>query len=181
MTACSEQSVLVESEPEVAGENNTYNEVVRPSQHQAKEGKKHMASPLEIYNEWQSRQMARDFEHLGEVVDLEGFRDICIGLSDWTTGYEAAFQNFTRNILIPMADLQMTIEEIVEGEDAVVVRQHIEATHVSEFLGIPATSRHVSWDAVTMVKVKDGRVIENYTLLNLWGIYQQLTAPTPQL
>jgi predicted ester cyclase len=74
----------------------------------------------------------------------------------------------------------MTIEEIVEGKDAVVVRLRAEATHVSEFLGIPATSRRVSWDAVIMVKVKDGRVIENYTLLNLWGIYQQLTAPTPQ-
>ena len=139
-----------------------------------------MVSPLEIYNAWQSRQRARDFEHLGEVVDLEGFRDICIGLSDWTTGYEPAFQNLTRNILIPLADLRMTIEEIVEGEDAVVVRQHIEATHVNEFLGMPATGRRVSWDAVTMVKVKDGRVIENYTLLNLWGIYQQMTAPTPQ-
>ena len=139
-----------------------------------------MARQLEIYNEWQNRQKARDFEHLGEVVDLEGFRDICIGLSDWTTGYETAFQNLTRNILTPLADLHMTIQEIVEGQDAVVVRQRIEATHVNEFLGIPATGRHVSWDAVTIVKVKDGRVIENCTLLDLWGIHQQLTTPTPQ-
>jgi predicted ester cyclase len=139
-----------------------------------------MASPLEIYNEWQSRQNARDVEHLGEVVDLEGFRDICIGLSDWTTGYQAAFENLTRNILIPLADLQMTVEDITEGKDAVVVRLHIEGTHVSEFLGIPATGRRVSWEAVTIVKVKDERVVENYTLLDLWGIYQQLTAPTPQ-
>ncbi len=138
-----------------------------------------MASPLEIYNEWQSRQMARDFEHLGEVVDLEGFRDICIGLSDWTTGYEAAFQNLTRNILIPLADWRTTIEDIVEGQDAVVIRQRAEATHVADFLGIPATGRRVSWDVVTMVKVKDGRVLENCTMLDLWGIYQQLTAPTP--
>ncbi len=143
-----------------------------------KKGKKQMASPLEIYNEWQSRQRARDVEHLGEVVDLEGFRDICIGLSDWTTGYEPALQNLTRNVLIPLADLHMTIEDVVEGEDAVVVRQRIEATHVGEFLGVPATGRRVSWDAVTMVKVKDGRVLENYTLLDLWGINQQLTAPT---
>src|SRR6266436_10386489 len=106
-----------------------------------------MTRPLEIYTAWQSWQMAGDVEHLGEVVDLEGFRDICIGLSDWTTGYETAFQNLTRNILIPLADLHMTIEEIVEGEDAVVVRQQIEATHVSEFLGIPATGLRVSWDA----------------------------------
>ena len=139
-----------------------------------------MASPLEIYNAWQRRQNAREFEHLGEVVDLEGFRDICIGLSDWTTGYEQAFENLTRNILIPLADLQMTVEDMIEGKDAVVVRLHIAGTHVSDFLGIPATGRRVSWEAVTIVKVKDERVVENYTMLNLWGIYQQLTAPTSQ-
>jgi predicted ester cyclase len=142
------------------------------------EEKKPMASPLEIYNEWQRRQNAREFEDLGEVVDLEGFRDICIGLSDWTAGYQAAFANLTRNILIPLADLQMTVEEMIEGQEAVVVRLHIEGTQVSEFLGVPATGRRVSWEAVTIVKVKDGRVVENYTLLDLWGIYQQLTAPT---
>jgi predicted ester cyclase len=139
-----------------------------------------MASPLEIFNAWQTRQQAGDFAHLGEVVDLEGFRDICIGLSDWTTGYETAFQNLSKNILIPFADLHMTIEDIVEGPDALVVRQQIEATHVGEFLGIPAAGRRVSWNAVTMVKVRDGRVVENYTLLNLWGIYLQLTAPATQ-
>jgi steroid delta-isomerase-like uncharacterized protein len=151
--------------------------MVRLSQEQLTKEKKPMASPLEIYNEWQRRQNAREFEHLGEVVDLEGFRDICIGLSDWTTGYQAAFENLTRNILTPWADLQMTVEDPIEGEDAVVVRLHVEGRHVGDFLGIPATGRRVSWEAVTVVKVKDGRVVENNTMLNLWGIYQQLTAP----
>ncbi len=137
-----------------------------------------MANPLEIFKEWQSRQNAGDFQHLGEVVDLKGFRDICIGLSDWTTGYEAAFQNLTRNILTPFADWRATVEDIVEGQDSVVVRQLAEATHVADFLGIPATGRRVSWEVVTMVKVKDGRVVENYTILDLWGIYRQLIAPT---
>ena len=136
-----------------------------------------MASPLEIYNEWQRRQNALEFEQLGEVVDLEGFRDICIGLSDWTTGYQAAFENLTRNILTPWAGLQMTVEDLIEGKDAVVVRLHVEGTHVGDFLGVPATGRRVSWEAVTVVKVKDGRVVENNTMLNLWGIYQQLTGP----
>ena len=139
-----------------------------------------MASPLEIYNAWQSRQMAGDFEHLGEVVDLEGFRDICVGLSDWTTGYQAAFENLRRNILIPLADWHTAVEAVVEGQDAVVVRQRAEATHVADFLGIPATGRRVSWEVVAIVKVKDGRVVENYTMLDLWSIYRQLTASTPQ-
>jgi predicted ester cyclase len=135
-----------------------------------------MASPLEIYSAWQNRQMAGDIEHLGEVVDLEEFRDICVGLSDWTTGYQAAYQNLTRNILIPWADWHTTIEAIVEGQDALVVRQRAEATHVADFLGIPATGRRVNWEVVAMVKVKDGRVVENCTMLDLWSIYRQLMA-----
>ena len=128
-----------------------------------------MASPLEIYNEWQRRQNARAFEQLGEVVDLEGFRDICIGLSDWTTGYQAAFENLTRNILTPWADLQMTVEDLIEGKDAVVVRLHVEGTHVSDFLSVPATGRRVSWEAVTTVKVKDDRVVENIIRCSICG------------
>jgi len=139
-----------------------------------------MTSPLEIYNAWQSRQMAGDVVHLGEVVDLEGFRDICIGLSDWTTGYQAAFENLRRNILIPLADWHTTVETIIEGQDSVVVRQRAEATHVADFLGVPATGRRVSWEVVTMVKVKEGRVVENCTMLDLWGIYQHLMAPPLQ-
>jgi steroid delta-isomerase-like uncharacterized protein len=137
-----------------------------------------MASPLEILTEWQRRQNAREFEQLGEVVDLEGFRDICIGLSDWTKGYQAAFENLTCNILTSWTDLQVAVDDLIEGKDAVVARLHVEGTHVGHFLGVPATDRRVSWEAVTVVKVKDGRFVENKTLLNLWGIYQQLTAPT---
>ena len=139
-----------------------------------------MASPLEIYNEWQNRQAAGDVEHLGEVVNLEGFRDICVGLSNWTTGYMSAFENLRRNILTPVSDWRATVEAVVEGQDTVVVRQRIEATHVADFLGIPATGRRVNWEVVAMVKVRDGRVEENYTMLDLWGIHQQLTAPTTQ-
>jgi predicted ester cyclase len=144
-----------------------------------RKGDRPMAGPLEIYTAWQRRQAAGDVAHLGEVVDLEGFRDICIGLSDWTTGYEAAFANLTRNILTPFADWQASVEAVVEGQDAVVVRQRASATHVADFLGVAATGRRVTWEVVTMVKVRDGRVIENVTLLDLWGLHQQLTAPDP--
>jgi predicted ester cyclase len=147
------------------------------SHEQRTQEKKPMVSPLEMYSEWQRRLHTRAFEQLGEVVDLEGFRDICIGLSDWTTGYQAAFENLTRTMLIPLADRRMAVEEMIEGKNTVVVRFHGEETRVSDFLGVPATARRVSWEAVTIVKVEHDRVVEHDTMLDLWGIYQQLTAP----
>ena len=72
-------------------------------------------------------------------------------------------------MLIPLADWHTTIEAIVEGQDATVVRQRAEATHVADFLGIPATGRRVSWEVVTMVKVKGGRIIEGYRYVRCHG------------
>ena len=63
-----------------------------------------MTSPLEIYREWQRRQQGRDFEHLGEVVDLEGYTENWLGLTGWTTGYGVAYQNFVKNMVAPWAD-----------------------------------------------------------------------------
>lgn len=60
-----------------------------------------------------------------------------------------------------------------------MIRSRAEATHVADFLGIPATGRRVSWETVTIVKIKDGRIVENRSQPDLWGIYQQLTATVP--
>jgi predicted ester cyclase len=133
-----------------------------------------MNSPRKIFEEWQKRQNVGDFEHLGEVVDLENFHDKCVGLSDWTTGYQKAFENLKRNILTPFSDLKSNIIDFIEGSDAVVVKMKVEGTHSGEFLGIPATGKRVTWEAVAMVKVNNGKVIENYTILDLWGIRKQL-------
>src|SRR5690349_7141520 len=126
-----------------------------------------MNSPRKIFEEWQKRQNVGDFEHLGEVVDLENFHDKCVGLSDWTTGYQKAFENLKRNILTPFSDLKSNIIDFIEGSDVVVVKMKVEGTHSGEFLGIPATGKRVTWEAVAMVKVNNGKVIENYTILDL--------------
>src|SRR5262249_27628575 len=105
-------------------------------------------TPLETYRAWQQAMATGDTARLGEVVDLAGYTEICLGLTDWTTGFEVAFANYARNMLAPWADLRMREEEVVEGADAVTVRLRNEGTHVGEFLGVPATGRRVAWDAV---------------------------------
>jgi predicted ester cyclase len=133
-------------------------------------------SPLEVYREWQRRIATQQFDHMGEVVDLEGYTEICLGLTGWTTGFEVALRNYIQNMVTPWSDMRMTEEEAIEDQDAVVVRNHIEATHTGEFLGIPATGRRIAWDAVSIVRVRDGRVVGQWAQSDLWGIHQQLLA-----
>jgi predicted ester cyclase len=139
-----------------------------------------MPSPLEVVQEWRRRQAAGEVDELDEVVDLDAYTENCLGLTGWTTGYATASANFEKNMVEPWAEREQTIEEVVQSEDAVVIRQHIEATHVGEFLGIPATNRRIGWDAVTIVRVKNDRVVGAWIQPDLWGIHQQLTAsPAP--
>jgi predicted ester cyclase len=133
--------------------------------------------PLAVYRAWQRALAAQDMAATAQVVDLAGYHEICLGLTDWTAGYEVALGNYVKNMIQPWADHQATEQEIVEGEDAVTVRSSHEATHVGLFLGVAPTGRRVHWDSVGIVHVKDGRVIGQWAQPDLYGIYRQLTAP----
>jgi hypothetical protein len=51
-------------------------------------------TPLEVFSEWQRCLAANDQRGAAEVVDVEGYTEICLGLTEWTTGYEVAAANF---------------------------------------------------------------------------------------
>jgi predicted ester cyclase len=133
-------------------------------------------TPTEVYREWQRCLATNDREGTARVVDMAAYTEICLGLTEWTTGYDVAFANYYRNMIAPWSDLSFKEEDLTESADGVTVRLKVEATHVQEFLGVPATGRRVSWDHVAIVKVRDGRVVGQWAQPDLWGIYRQLTA-----
>jgi predicted ester cyclase len=138
-----------------------------------------MTSPLQIYSAYQQRLQSQDYAHLGEVVDLQGYTENCLGLTGWTSGFDVALQNYARNILGAFSDLEFTTEDLIEGSDAVAIRSRVEGTHTGTFLGVPATGRRIAWDTVALVHTQDARVIGQWIQPDLWGIHQQLTAATP--
>jgi predicted ester cyclase len=138
-----------------------------------------MTTPLQIYSAFQQRLQSQDYAHLGEVVDLSGYTENCLGLTGWTTGFEVALQNWARNILAAFSDVDFQTHDVIEGDEALVVRSRAEATHTGTFLGIPATNRRIAWDNVAMVHTKQGRIVGQWIQPDLWGIYQQLTSESP--
>jgi predicted ester cyclase len=139
-----------------------------------------MSSPLQIYSAYQQRLQTQDYAHLGEVVDLQGYTENCLGLTGWTTGFEVALGNYARNILSAFSDFEYATTDTIEGSHGVAIRTRAEATHSGPFLGVPATGRRVAWDIVTLVHTKDGRIVGQWIQPDLWGIYQQLTAGAPE-
>ena len=113
--------------------------------------------PLQIYRRFQSYLLSGEFARLGEVADMDGYTENCVGLTGWTTGLMTALQNYQANVASAFSDMAITEEDVIEASDALVIRSIITATHTGEFLGIAATGRKVSYDAVDMFRVKDGR------------------------
>jgi predicted ester cyclase len=132
--------------------------------------------PLAAYQAFQECLSTQDFGRLGEVVDLAGYTETCLGLTNWTTGFEVAWRNFQRNMLAPFSDMTFSPQEVVEGRHTVVIRTLIEATHTGEFLGIAPTGRRIAWDNIAIAHVKGGRVVGQWIQPDLYGIYRQLTA-----
>jgi hypothetical protein len=144
-----------------------------------------MPTALDVVREWKKRMQARDFDHLGDIVDLAGYTEICLGLTPWTVGYDVALKNYVKNIVEPWSSAEVHEEQEVAGPETVVVRAHTTAIHSGKFLGIPATGRRVEWDSITMVQVRDGKVVGQWAQPDLLTIYRQIsdrdilgTAPT---
>ena len=138
-----------------------------------------MAQALDVYRQFQQYLFSNNFARLPDVVDMAGYTEQCVGLTDWTTGFEIALTNFQRNVGSAFSNMHSTEETIIEGEDSVVIRSRIEATHIGTFLGIAPTGNPISWETVDILRVRDGRIVWRYLLLDLYGIQQQIKAPHP--
>ncbi|MFF3686898.1 ester cyclase [Streptomyces sp. NPDC002187] len=134
------------------------------------------STPLPVYRAWNDCLLAGDVQGATRLIDAGHWKEKCLGLTEWLTDFDVALTHYTKNMIRPWSGLEMHEEDVVEGRDAVTVRFRVEATHVGEFLGVPATGRRISFHAIRIVKVKDGRVTGQWAQLDLWGIHQQLTA-----
>ncbi len=135
-------------------------------------------APLGIYRQFQSFLLGGDFGRLGEVVDVDGYTENCVGLTGWTTGLTTALRNYQANVASAFSEMNSTEEDVIEAGDTLVLRSVITAVHTGEFMGIPATGRKVSYDAVDMFRVADGRIVWRFLLCDWKGVLDQLTAAT---
>lgn len=72
------------------------------------------------------------------------------------------------------ADCTMTVDDMLAEGDRVMVRWTFYGTHQSEFAGLPATNRQVSYAGVNIFRIADGKIVEIWDLLDRLALWQQL-------
>ena len=132
--------------------------------------------PLEVYRRFQSYLLNGEFARVGEVADVDGYTENCVGLTGWTTGLQTALRNFQENVASRLTGMAPIEDDVVQTDDMLVIRGSYEVTHTGEFLGVPATGRRVSYDWVDMYRVTGGRIVWRYLLCHWKGLLDQQTA-----
>ena len=77
-----------------------------------------------------------------------------------------------RRVAFP--DIQVTVEGQVAEGDKVSTRRTWQATHQGTYRGIAATGKPVRWTQISIVRLVEGRIVEDWPVADELGILQQL-------
>ena len=81
---------------------------------------------------------------------------------------------FTNEYFAAFADWEFGVEEIMAEGDQVMLHWHALATHHGEYLGIPATGRRVTFEGMAMLRIADGKIIDDPGYFDMLTIQRQL-------
>jgi steroid delta-isomerase-like uncharacterized protein len=90
-------------------------------------------------------------------------------------GPQAEMQ-FIATALAAFPDLRFEAQHLVAEDDLVMSRFTAQGTHRGEFMGISASGHQVDFQAVETFRVVDGKIAEQWVLMDVFGLLQQLGA-----
>ena len=87
-----------------------------------------------------------------------------------------ALSSKTPQVHSRLADVEMTIEDLVADGDRVVVRLTSAATPTGEFMGVPAAGKRYTIGEIHWFRVRDGQVVEHWHQMDGLGLMRQIGA-----
>ena len=93
----------------------------------------------------------------------------------------AGFKTLHRAFLAAYPDLKIEVEDTVSEGDKIAARCKVTATHLGDGLGVSPTNQPVEFTGLTIIKLKDGKIIEAWNEFDFMKMYGQLGALTLNL
>ena len=99
--------------------------------------------------------------------------------TDWGAGIEGV-KVLASSVRLGLPDYREEIKLLIDGGEYIVVELLIEGTHTGPMNGIEPTGRSVAFRDVTILKLRDGKIVEQRGLSDYLTMFQQLGV-IPQL
>lgn len=87
-----------------------------------------------------------------------------------------AFRQMLRTLRTGFPDFKTTIEDVIVEDDKVAERVTSRGTHNGEFQGVAPTGKSVTMAGISMFRIADGKIVENWAMPDQLGLLQQLGA-----
>jgi steroid delta-isomerase-like uncharacterized protein len=88
------------------------------------------------------------------------------------TGYKPFFRKFRA----AFPDIEVVVEDTVTEGDKVAARCTVRGKHQSDSLGFAATQRPMEITGMTIVRVRDGKIVEAWNNFDFMSMFKQLGA-----
>jgi steroid delta-isomerase-like uncharacterized protein len=85
-------------------------------------------------------------------------------------------KQFVAMIRAALPDLRVTLEDVIAEGDKVVSRWTAQGTHQGELMGIAPTGNRVTITGITIHRIEDGKIVEEWENWDALGMMQQIGA-----
>ncbi len=134
----------------------------------------------------ENKAIARQFYKLIETGDLDLADEVVAedyvnhnALPGQTSGL-AGYKEAISALRASLPDIQYTIDDQIAEGDKVLTRYRATGTHQGEFLGVPASGKPLTFRALVLQRVVNGKIQESWLEMDMLGLMQQMGAlPTP--
>jgi predicted ester cyclase len=93
--------------------------------------------------------------------------------TDWGVGIEGV-KALVKSVRVGLPDYSEEIKLLIDGGEYIVVELLIEGTHTGPMNGIEPTGKAVAFRDVTILRLRDGKIIEQSGLSDYLTMFQQL-------
>ncbi|MFC1952584.1 ester cyclase [Chloroflexota bacterium] len=76
-------------------------------------------------------------------------------------------------------DSSPTIKDMLAEGDKVLVFVTTKATHIGKWRNVASTGKNVEFSRMAIHRLEDGKIAESWTLIDRYGLYEQLGAIPP--
>ena len=71
---------------------------------------------------------------------------------------------------------RVTMRDMAADGDKVWTHKTFETVHEGEFMGIAPTGKTITVDAIDIMRMADGKIVEHWAVQDMWGLMRQLGA-----
>ena len=94
-------------------------------------------------------------------------------MTNWGSGLQG-IKDLVLELKAGIPDYCERIDELIDAGDRIIVRLNITGTHTGPLVGLPATGKSFEFRDMTVCRVENGKIVEQWGLSDYLTLYVQL-------